>query len=1190
MATLLVRVRVGGMSVRTWPILLVWFGLSWLTGSWCALWGQGLAAPSADAPAASAVEEVKPDGFYLKNKQGELVYVPDFPYEQFERLVQVERNLANPQRPAYVITSMAATGSVVGDRVELAVQYSIQRRESDGGSGGEWIRVPLRYGGAYLVSAPTFGGPGRHFLTFSEGLDGYVCWIQSEPETEHTVSLPLWIPLELVGDESRFGMATPAALVSSFLLRVSEASAEGTIRGATEEVGRPLTFESLAGGGQFTARALRGDVLVSWRKSSPAVGAVATRLDVTGAVMVTADERLQEVRSDGRFVVRSFGGPIESLRVLLPPGMRYRETTEPGYDAVVLPPEAGAPESRQIVEIRLKRAAQPEAHVRLVAELPPAQSAAGNAVTVERLMAESLAFEPARYEFLGAVRHRGYVDFAVNGDWSLKWAEQTDFPRVEPGQPPSTDGNVTARFRYYSQPCSLAASIRQEATRISVAPTYDVYVDTQQARLVAELACKMSGSRAGPLALRLPGWSVEVLNFVNVDNRLPIDLSNSTPLIVPIPPEAQSAGRFTLRIESRQDLPNGVLAGSEPLTLSFPMIEAANPSLANLLIAPANISVYPAGNVTLVPQLGRMKMLSPLVIPSATVASADSDAGSTGPASGVGAAGGTVPVVGTVPASGTGVGPNATALRYRDRGAGQQAAFVADFKIQPQAVSVVVASTATLDQRALNIEQRLTYSVLHEAVSTLTLDVPAPLVEGDRVDLRILLGDRPLMPTLVGVSDRGRAVVRVRLPEPTFGPIDVRVVHPRRELTGMGAHVFTVPIPLAAPSLASESNTTIVDNSLKVVCSDPLLTVAPTDGPWVVDGRESERGVLLLTTTSHEADAVVNASLSEWSVAGSSVVRRAWIQSWIAGVRRRDRVAMQIRAHESQLRVLLPRGANADLATVRAAVDHREVAVSRGLSERAIVIPLAEEPTENSRDHVIELWYLFEDRPAGSGWIALEPAMVDASHLSERFYWQLVMPADEMLLWGDRQASAEASWRWRGLGWQRSALLEQADLEQWVGASRQEPVPSATNRYLFTTLGMSYRLEVLAAPRGLVLLGASGLALAVGLLMLYFPALRHPAILLVAGVITLGVGLVHPEHAVVFAQAACLGALLLVAARVLRGVLWRAVPGVAAGPGRSPIPDSRVVEVRAVRTEGSSGVMTTAAPGVDHVPAAEARP
>ncbi len=271
--------------------------------------------------------------------------------------------------------------------------------------------MPLRCDNAVLRKEPVFEGPGGHFLTFDGGQDGYVCWLQTGDEVTHKVTLPLLMPVEQVGDESLVTLLAPTPLASSLRLRIAAKSAEGVVRDMAGAVGRPLAFESTPDGqGQFVARGIRGNVVLNWRASPSVAEPVNVRLDVFGVVMVTADEMLQEVRSDGRFVVRGFGGPIDSFRVRLPPGMRLRESPEPGYQVRVLPPEEPATTACQVVEVHLDRPTTGEVEIRLVAEVPTTPDDPAWPLTVARLIDQSEEFEPARFEFVGAVRHRGHID------------------------------------------------------------------------------------------------------------------------------------------------------------------------------------------------------------------------------------------------------------------------------------------------------------------------------------------------------------------------------------------------------------------------------------------------------------------------------------------------------------------------------------------------------------------------------------------------------------------------------------------------------------------------------------------------------------------------------------------------------------------------------------------------------------
>ena len=69
---------------------------------------------------------------------------------------------------------------------------------------------------------------------------------------------------------------------------------------------------------------------------------------------------------------------------------------------------------------------------------------------------------------------------------------------------------------------------------------------------------------------------------------------------------------------------------------------------------------------------------------------------------------------------------------------------------------------------------------------------------------------------------------------------------------------------------------------------------------------------------------------------------------------------------------------------------------------------------------------------------------------------------------------------------------------------------------------------------------ASGAALVAGLLLIYVPGSRHPAALLGAVVVLLGIGMLYPEPTLLFAQAVILGlALTLVAGLLERSVARR---------------------------------------------------
>ena len=97
-----------------------------------------------------------------------------------------------------------------------------------------------------------------------------------------------------------------------------------------------------------------------------------------------------------------------------------------------------------------------------------------------------------------------------------------------------------------------------------------------------------------------------------------------------------------------------------------------------------------------------------------------------------------------------------------------------------------------------------------------------------------------------------------------------------------------------------------------------------------------------------------------------------------------------------------------------------------------------------------------------------------------------------------------------------------------------EPLPAGTNRYLFSRLGDATSLSIRVAERALIVLSASGVALILGLLLIYVPFVRQAGMLFVLGLTLVTLGLLFPEPALLLAQASSLGVLLAILSAWLR--------------------------------------------------------
>jgi hypothetical protein len=274
----------------------------------------------------------------------------------------------------------------------------------------------------------------------------------------------------------------------------------------------------------------------------------------------------------------------------------------------------------------------------------------------------------------------------------------------------------------------------------------------------------------------------------------------------------------------------------------------------------------------------------------------------------------------------------------------------------------------------------------------------------------------------------------------------------------------------------------------------------------------------------------------------NTVVEAAWVQTYLAPSARWERAVFLLTSDQKQLELTLPDG-----------VDFRQVEVLVGSEEadgrqRVPVEPLTPEPRlriplpgDSDRRQGVEVQYGFLDPRPPAGRLSLELPRLAEQVWVQKTYWELLLPPNEHLIVAPEGLTGEYRWGWTGSFWGRKPLLGQAQLEAWAHAPRAGAVPEQTSRYLFSSLTPVGRCELRTANRWQIVLIASSAVLALGLLLIYVPAFRHPALLLVAAIALLAAIAVYPGPVLLAAQAASLG----VALTLLGGLLNRLL-----GPGR----------------------------------------
>jgi len=691
-------------------------------------------------------------------------------------------------------------------------------------------------------------------------------------------------------------------------------------------------------------------------------------------------------------------------------------------------------------------------------------------------------FEVLGFEVVGAARQSGQVALAAVGQWEVQWRGTQGIRQIEIDQLVDTlrHEDVVAGFEFFAPEASLSAQRVPRVSRISVEPTYVLMIGPEEVRLEATLPYTVRGAKASELVCLLPGWKLDTVgpsNLVDVDRVKLIDAElYAIPLLEP------SAGRMELRLVAH--LP--IAAGTKTLAVALPQPQADSPG-------PATVVVVPADNVELIPNPNMSGLTRQQIAPRITLPDRQQDP-----------------------------------LFYR---AGEaKAKFEAGFRVLPQSISARVSSQ--LDLEAGSVEQKLIYTIRHVPTDYFIVEVPRSLAEPDTLEFLYEERTLPVVP-VPGEEDPQDASQPVRrlisLPEAMIGPCKLTVRYSMPSAPAVSGRT-SVPLimPLAEHFSASEL----------YVRFSAGIRVEPPGSPWTVSqnslpGVEPSSGLHLIAEERTGAvELAIEPAERDAEGTETTVVERAWVRTWLTHDARQDRAVFSFASDRAELAVILPAGAAVDQTQV---LLNDKLVSPKEINDHRLLVPLFTDGELHRYRLELRTHFLRARQPAGR--LSLEIPRLGDGVWVRHMYWQLVLPKDEHVVTVPEGFTHEFAWRWNDYCWSRKPLLGHEELEDWVGAPHEANVPTEVNCYLFSSMGQVEVCRLRTATRTWIVLLAASAVLGAGLLLIYFPKSRHPATLLCAGVVLLGVGVVHPEPTLLLSQAAGLGlALALVAGLLQRSV------------------------------------------------------
>ncbi|MEX2185217.1 MAG: hypothetical protein WD875_00415 [Pirellulales bacterium] len=1069
-------------------------------------------APTVPPPRASGppvVEEVRPELYYLKNDKGDLEPILGFTYDDFYRLYRLEQKLQQGAKPpAFRFESAMFSGKVANGRAEFKAELRIVAAQAG------WTRVPLGLASAMLVDSPERDEPGdsadtnaaksagKQMLLFDAG-EGYVLWLHGDEGQTHSVVLErLLAPVEINGDESRLRLALPRSLSSAEVwLSIPLANAEVK----TSDAAMVVSTKAAADGTSDVAVTARGgDLQISWRGGSGDSPSAARFVEATSAIRATIDDR--SILWEAQLTVRSLKGPLESFDVRLPAGAELDPVGSGGYVLSV------SGQSPRIASVSLRKPTTEAATIRLVCRR------ARDASTAD----EDVDF--AGFSVVDAARQSGALVVAIDGDWRIAWQERTDVRQAE--QPPDSlappDDQQAYAFEFYRQPFALLGRISPQPTRLDVEPQFHVAIEADRLVLTARLMYKVRGAKVSRVQLQLGGWELEELGPPGMIHAAGAMTGDDGTITVPLAQRMRASFELTVR-------------ASRPLTADAKRVDFALPGATADAVAPPVLVVEIADNVDLMPVEAEMAQLAPRS--------------------------------GFPPAGMSAEKRRHPPLVYRVLDDGRGARFVADRTIRARETFVESATDVQIERGGTSVEQRLDLRVAYEALNRVVLDLPAALAA--RRDVSYSIDGVAVLPIELGATNHtttddstssaadskswfGPATKvtggrRIALEPPTAILDRARITIRHSTATAAADSADVLKIPLVMPGDA-----TVLSNAVRV-SSTGSATFA-SDGAWTPIAQTSD--VKPATAEEFRANGPADEiALRMLTQPRRTTVHAMWIRTTAAGGMRQDRVAFRVQADQRRLEVALPHGAHADRVAVW--VDRRLVAPSLTASASSVPTPAGDDSlrvgvdlpvakastaAEEPAMHTVELLYDVDGTSSDSSQRSWEAPRVLGDVWQTRTWWEVVVPRGEHIAVDPSGFTPEYAWQWSAaVRWGETPILpilgrrpnlSPNELQRLTGATPIKSSAGQSNRYLFSTSGPVERIEFHTLPRWLIVLLASGAAIAVGLALIYAPIARRPVALLSLCVVLVAVAIWSPSAAILGGQAAAVGLLLSIGAGI----------------------------------------------------------
>jgi hypothetical protein len=273
-------------------------------------------------------------------------------------------------------------------------------------------------------------------------------------------------------------------------------------------------------------------------------------------------------------------------------------------------------------------------------------------------------------------------------------------------------------------------------------------------------------------------------------------------------------------------------------------------------------------------------------------------------------------------------------------------------------------------------------------------------------------------------------------------------------------------------------------------------------------------------------------SLSNHAALGTTIIERAWLQTWLTGSLRQDRGVYLITSDRESITINLPPAAGKGKVFV--SIDQTPV-LAEVSPKGELTVPLTLE--QRRRSVFVEVVYRFPFETVRS-FVGLELPHFNSESLIRCEYWQIILPQDKHILDIPAGWTPEYRWAWNNLFWGRIPSFQKKDIGFPDDLPESSAISTRSNQYLFSTLHPASETSFYIVGRSVIVLFSSGLSLLIGLTLIYFPRTRYAGSLFGLGVALLAVLFYRPAPVLLMLQASSFGVFLALGAAYVHRIVY----------------------------------------------------